>query len=784
MLENVRSFLAEKGLPIFDPELDGERHRVPEHSHLSYLAERFYIGSTEAISLFVYDFKTGTPHNFKSHSITDPDLLSELDKLSEAQSKKAKKLMQEAQAQAALECQAYWETCLPPSPKQTPIYCERKGIKPLGSVRVDPECLDVLVVPLYDDKGTLWSIQKIYPDGSKAFWPGSRVRGVFFSIGDIYSGDVFLTEGYATAVTIHQASGAAVIVTLSASNLSEVARLLAGKLTSPRVAADNDEATALEIGYNPGLSAGLEASKALSCPLSYPTPALGTAEASPKTRASKDFSDFNDLARISNLQTAKEQLMTDRRNDPDFIPSKDNGFYIIERLRGGGTRYLPQHEDLLKFFRQTHTHKITKDGRLFIYNNTENFYERTDSVDLETFAYDHFNPKPTTKTVADFKKYAQIECPVPSDFFSQGTDGRLNFLNGVLDLAEGVLHPHDPEKWGFTANLGYHYDPDATCPRFDQFMKDVTSGDKDREALLLEFMGYALSNDECWAHKAMILVGEGANGKSTLLQILKMLAGKGSWTELDPDSIKNQFALASLEHALFAISEEMPKRVDSKFFDVLKRLSSGGDLLVERKFENPYIVKNKAKFLLACNQLPHNADNSDGFFRRLIVVPFEATFSVEAGNLDRHLMERLLGERAGIFNRLRRSYLDLKKRGHFQLPEAVREAIAEYKEGLDHVHEFVEEFVEFDKSKFNGQAEHVPWVVERSGTHAIVTGKLYVEYLKWAKTVGSSTYSKDEFSKRLKRALKQSAVTATTFRLDGVLHRGYLNASCRKKAEF
>ena len=82
----------------------------------------------------------------------------------------------------------------------------------------------VLYIPLVDEDEKLWSLQKIYPDGTKLFMEGGRVKGNFHLIGSGIGKEMLVCEGYATAASLHQATGLPVLVCFNASNLPEVCR--------------------------------------------------------------------------------------------------------------------------------------------------------------------------------------------------------------------------------------------------------------------------------------------------------------------------------------------------------------------------------------------------------------------------------------------------------------------------------------------------------------------------------------------------------------------------------
>jgi phage/plasmid primase-like uncharacterized protein len=165
-------------------------------------------------------------------------------------------------------------------------YLVRKGVQAHG-IRQDG---DDLVIPMRDTSGKLCSLQFIAPDGSKKFLPGGRVRGCYYAIGNP-DGTVCVAEGYATAATIHEATGCAVAAAFNAGNLEPVAVALRDKLHKKCedelivICADDDNRT---IG-NPGLTKATEAALAVGISARLAVPDFGNDRPDGAT-------DFNDLA--------------------------------------------------------------------------------------------------------------------------------------------------------------------------------------------------------------------------------------------------------------------------------------------------------------------------------------------------------------------------------------------------------------------------------------------------------------------------------------------------------
>ena len=100
----------------------------------------------------------------------------------------------------------------------------------------------------------------------------------------------------------------------------------------------------------------------------------------------------------------------------------------------------------------------------------------------------------------------------------------INCLNGELHLKEGTWHlePHDKHNYR-TTQIPILIIHEASAPRFEQFLDEVFQGDEDAEEkkiVICELLGYSLLTS-CEFEKFVILLGNGANGKSVLLHVVE-----------------------------------------------------------------------------------------------------------------------------------------------------------------------------------------------------------------------------------------------------------------------
>ncbi len=174
-------------------------------------------------------------------------------------------------------------------------YLSRKRVQPHG-IKIDRA--GKLVVPVYSEDGEIISHQTIDADGKKRFLKGGKVDGGFFEIRGT-RGVVFVGEGFATCASVHEATGATVVVAFDAGNLPKVAKIAKEMYLGSKIviAADNDQFT----DNNPGIKAANTAASAVNGLVV--SPAFSDSEVS----AGKP-TDFNDLHVLRGLDAVREQI--------------------------------------------------------------------------------------------------------------------------------------------------------------------------------------------------------------------------------------------------------------------------------------------------------------------------------------------------------------------------------------------------------------------------------------------------------------------------------------------
>ena len=142
-----------------------------------------------------------------------------------------------------------------------------------------------------------------------------------------------------------------------------------------------------------------------------------------------------------------------------------------------------------------------------------------------------------------------------------------------------------------------------------------------------------------------ILTGEGSNGKSTILNVIKKLLGRENYTSLDLRELEDTFKPAELYNKLANIGDD----ISAKFLEsssVFKKVVTGESFVVQRKYAQPFSLECYATQIFCANELPQVKDKSDGFARRLVVIPFNAKFTKQDPDYDPFIEDKLLGDEA------------------------------------------------------------------------------------------------------------------------------------------
>ncbi len=312
----------------------------------------------------------------------------------------------------------------------------------------------------------------------------------------------------------------------------------------------------------------------------------------------------------------------------------------------------------------------------------------------------------------------------------------FNVLNGTLDLRSGELRPHRREDY-LTKLSPARWDPKADAPRFLAFLHEIMLGDVEVIRYLQRVVGYALTADTR-EQVFFLLYGTGANGKTTLLEVLRHLFGDyarqsnfSTFLARRDDSVRGDLARLAGARLVTAVEAEEGQR----FAESLVKQLVGGDVITARRlYQNEIEFRPAFKLFLAANHKPTVWGTDHAFWRRVRLIPFTVTIPPE--RQDRALLDKLRAELPGILNWALEGCGDWLANGLGE-PAAVVAATRSYQAEQDLVGEFIDDRCNI---VLNGRAH----------TARVERKHLYTTYESWCRESGTPAISAKKFCERIR----------------------------------
>lgn len=309
----------------------------------------------------------------------------------------------------------------------------------------------------------------------------------------------------------------------------------------------------------------------------------------------------------------------------------------------------------------------------------------------------------------------------------------LGMVNGVLNLRTGKLLVPSPSLW-VTKRCPVPFDPTATAPNLEAFIKRITGGKPGLAIFLQRLAGYILTgeiNEHCFA----FLYGLGRNGKTTYAELLFWLLGDYAailptatlmLAKRDPGAATPDLML--LKGRRLALASELEE--NGRFAEAAIKAMTGGDTLQAR---NPYGLfaswTPTHKLMVVGNHRPVISGGDQGIWRRVRLIPFEET--ITDSECDEKLPEKLRAEGAGVLNWALTGLRDWQ-RSRLNPPAEVKAAGAAYQSDMDTLGQWMDDHV-----------DAMPGVVTP-------TAELYKAYSTWARESGwKNPMTRQAFGRRL-----------------------------------
>jgi P4 family phage/plasmid primase-like protien len=274
--------------------------------------------------------------------------------------------------------------------------------------------------------------------------------------------------------------------------------------------------------------------------------------------------------------------------------------------------------------------------------------------------------------------------------------------NGVLNMQTGELREARYDDY-LSKRIEYSY-TDKECPRWRQFIRQIFAKNDEPERMALfiqELFGYSLSGNMS-IQSVYCHLGSGANGKSTLLKMLTELSGPYS-RKLSPDKFSKRNIQEFQRIAVALINKRCAVVDDIETTghwseSMIKNLT---DTKLESRmlYQESKTLRNSCKVHMGLNDLPKPETNSDGFYRRLRIIPYNAKFKNDPAK-HREIEQMMTEEAEGVLRWAIEGYQRFLRQGGFTVPQETEAMSQDYREDSSLPDGFLEDLYEYDEQGF------------------------------------------------------------------------------------
>lgn len=268
----------------------------------------------------------------------------------------------------------------------------------------------------------------------------------------------------------------------------------------------------------------------------------------------------------------------------------------------------------------------------------------------------------------------------------------IAFNNGLLDVEHAELLQPSP-SYVVTNRIPWDYDPSAKSDLVDSALDRLACNDPQIRALLEEVGGMCLYRDNTiGGGKAVILVGDKSNGKSTFISMIQSMLGDENVSNLDFRELDAKFSTAMLCGKLANLGDDIS---DSYKEDVatFKKIVTGEPIKAEEKGKPPFIFRPYAKLIFSANSIPRMNDSTGAALRRLLIIPLNAYFNESEAGYDPKIRYEL-AEREAVEYFVKLSVQGLRRvleRKKFTIPAKVQDEKDAYEKENNPILAFIEE---------------------------------------------------------------------------------------------
>lgn len=317
----------------------------------------------------------------------------------------------------------------------------------------------------------------------------------------------------------------------------------------------------------------------------------------------------------------------------------------------------------------------------------------------------------------------------------------IAFNNGVYDVVTDTLMDFTPEII-LVNKIPYDYDPTARDETLLKVMNNLTCGNSKLFDLLCEMVGSIMwrKSEMGWS---FFLIGNRANGKSTFLDTVCHLLGEDNISALDLKELGKDFKSQELFGKLANVGDDIADDYISDV-SVFKKVATGNLITANPKYEKPFKFRPYATLIFSANVMPRLNDKTNAAARRIIPIPFRATFDRNSPDFDPFIKYKL------------------------QTPEAMSTLINLGIEGLKRflmTNDFTRcEEVELEIRAIEENNNPMLLFLKSNKVENELVNEVYTNYVWWASNSGVQSMSKQSFIKQIE---VNCGLTVKTTVLDG-----------------
>lgn len=333
------------------------------------------------------------------------------------------------------------------------------------------------------------------------------------------------------------------------------------------------------------------------------------------------------------MQIINDFLLTDSFSEDEFASvTRQEEWDSIHNESMWMTKNRFLHDKFAEHIRIT-CHIIKINGILHIYKNGS---YTPDVTEIKRAMIKEI-PSLTSRQRNEVLDYLNIIC---EDIEPTKNLNLISFKNGIYDIVTDKLFPFSPEIV-ITNQIPWNYNPDAKSQRVDELLDTLSCKDEQVRYLLEEVAGSCLYRScKIGGGKIAILLGDKHNGKSTLIEVIQAMLGNDNYSAVDLGSLGDRFSTAMLYGKLANIGDDISGEY-IKDTSILKKLTTGQALKVERKGKDPFDCVSYATQIYSANEIPRMKDETGAALRRLLIVPMRANFTKDTPGYDPFIIKEL-----------------------------------------------------------------------------------------------------------------------------------------------